>query len=175
MNQTSQTARAIQDQKARQRTIIVVFGAICLLVIGLRLKLLTRVNEDAIQPLYNQICEELQNNTAFSNDTWEEARRHVRRSAANPGVLFTFQYVSTVMGKTPLSAPMERVEAPIRARLQAGDFEGARDLIRRALVESDAMSAERAEVWGHFIREMERRWENRCLPVQRAVDELPTG
>lgn len=166
---------AVDEQKRKQRTIFIVFGMLILFVIGLRLKMLPTFNADEFAPLYNQICEELQAGTAFSDEVYQESRKRLRAMGTSPDVLFLFQYVQTVTGKTPLPEKMEQVEAPIREALHAGRFDEAIELIQSAMLRTDAMPAERAEVYARFVREMQRRWDNNCLPIDRAVDELPAG
>lgn len=168
-------AELLEAQKRNQRLLYFVFGAIILVVIGLRLRLTSTFDADAFAPVYNDICAELRSGEAFSDEVYGTVRRRVRATGTSGDVLFLFQYVSTVSERTPMPPPMEIVEAPIRARVAAGDFDGALEMVRDAMLTTDAMPAERAEVWGRFIREMQRRWDNDCLPVERAVDALPAG
>lgn len=163
-NRPHQHADALRDQKANQRLLLLFFGVVCIVVIGLRLRLVPALKADALDTVYNGICEDIHAGRPLSDDVYDAARKQIRTMGTHADALFIFQYVATVSGRSELPAAMETLEAPIRDDIAAGRFDDARAKVRDAVITSDTMTTERSEVWGKFIREMERRWTNNCRP-----------
>lgn len=149
----------------RQKITIVLIVALAFTFVMLRLNLHVGYSEEGFQPFYDDLCLVLHNDpNADAEALYKRAKKEFRKTGTQADVMFFFQFIGIHTDQLKTPKGLEDTDIDIRKAVTHGAFEDAREQIRDALINSDEMTDGRAKAWGKLIRELERRWDNDCVP-----------